>query len=59
MTSFEIGLLLFLGYIMVYSIVSRICNSAEKCAYYHAVADCVKGENDGSSRDKKSGQTED
>lgn len=59
MTSFEIGLLIVVVYIAVYSIVNRICNSAEKCAYYHAVADSVKGENNGTSRNEKGSQTED
>lgn len=57
MTSVQIALLIVMAYISVYGIVNRICCAAEKCAYYHAVADASKGENDGKSGDEKSSKT--
>lgn len=59
MNSVQIGLLIVMAYFSVYGIVNRICCAAEKCAYYRSIADSAKGENDGSSGDKKGSQTED
>lgn len=59
MTSVQIALLIVMAYFSVYGIVNRICCAAEKCAYYHSVAESAKRENHGKSGNEKSSQTED
>lgn len=54
MTSVQIALLIVMAYFSVYGIVNRICCAAEKCAYYHSVAESAKGENHGTSGNEKS-----
>lgn len=56
MNSVQIGLLIVMAYFSVYGIVNRICCAAEKCAYYHSVADSAKGANNGKSGNEKSSQ---
>lgn len=56
MNSVQIGLIIAMAYFSVYGIVNRICCAAEKCAYYHAVAESEKGVNNGKSGNEKSSQ---
>lgn len=44
MSSFEIGILLVIGYIAVFGIINRICSCFEKCAVAKAMATSKEGE---------------
>lgn len=59
MSSIQIGILIFIGYLMLYSIVDRICNSAEKCNYYYMVAEYGKVDGNESSENQEKEKTED
>lgn len=59
MSSIQIGILIFIGYLMLYSIVDRICNSVEKCNYYYAVTELGKVDRNESSEHQEKEKTED
>lgn len=44
MTSFEIGILVFLIYLCVYSLINRICKCIESCAMSKMVGQNFDGE---------------
>ena len=59
MTSFQIGLLIFVAYLAVYSIVNRICECFEKRSYFHAFGEYTKGGLNEQSEDQERAETED
>lgn len=47
-----IACLLLLGYICIYSIVSRVCECFERCAYYDAYGTYMEANNEQSGVEK-------
>ena len=50
--------LLLLGYICIYSIVNRVCESFERCAYYDAYGTYMEANGNEQSRTEKGSKKE-